>query len=318
MTNFHTTPSGLTLVVASGGLACLAAIFAAGDGAQAAVSSNAIALAPHRAVYEIVLDRSRSGSGVRALKGRMVYELTGSVCEGYTQNMRFVTRTIGSKGRTTIADMRSSTWEEGLGKKFRFNSSQYQDEKLLERVRGDASRRGGNSSKTKVNLSQPKERKLQLNSPLYFPVQHSIALLRAAHAGKTVFQADLYDGTDSGDKIYATTTIIGPKLPQSADRKLPAVKHTENLRSMKVWPVSISYFIKKPGETEHKDTTPIYELAFRFYANGVSRRLFIDYGSFSVRGRLTSLTYYPVSSCRAAKTAAGRKDSISDIGDNNQ
>ena len=58
----------------------------------AAAARNAKVLAPHRAVYEITLDRSRGGSGVSDMSGRMVYELKGSECEGYTQTMRFVTR----------------------------------------------------------------------------------------------------------------------------------------------------------------------------------------------------------------------------------
>jgi len=274
---------------------------------EAAVHGNGVVLAPHRAVYEISLDRSGSSSGIRELKGRMVYELAGSACEGYTQNMRFVTRTVGPKGRTSIADMRSSTWEEGLGRRFRFNSSQYQDDKLIERVSGEADRnRKGGARQVSIELSKPKQRRLRLSSKIYFPVQHSIALLQAANAGKPLLQADLYDGTDKGDKVYATTTIIGPLLPQTADGKLPRVKNTQNLRGMKVWPVSISYFRKKRKNIK-EDTTPIYELAFRFYANGVSRRLFIDYGDFAVRGVLTKLTYYPASGCGAGgKTPAAK------------
>ncbi|MGI9404306.1 MAG: EipB family protein, partial [Hyphomicrobium sp.] len=40
-------------------------------------------IAPHRAVYEIRLDRASPGSGVADMTGRMVYEMSGSSCKGY-------------------------------------------------------------------------------------------------------------------------------------------------------------------------------------------------------------------------------------------
>ena len=95
-------------------------------------------MAPHRAIYEMSLATSRGGSGVTAVSGRMVYELTGSACEGYTQNMRFVTQMTNQGGTAMITDLRSSSWEEGNGKRFRFNSSQFRDEKATEITAGDA------------------------------------------------------------------------------------------------------------------------------------------------------------------------------------
>jgi hypothetical protein len=49
------------------------------DSARAA--GEDILMAPHRAVYEMSLATARGGTGVTAVTGRMVYELTGSVCE---------------------------------------------------------------------------------------------------------------------------------------------------------------------------------------------------------------------------------------------
>ena len=46
---------------------------------------------PPRRLRDVAGDGPRRHR-VTAVTGRMVYELTGSACEGYTQNMRFVTR----------------------------------------------------------------------------------------------------------------------------------------------------------------------------------------------------------------------------------
>ena len=49
-------------------------------------------LVPHRAVYDLSLDKASDRSGITGLSGRMVYEFNGSPCEGYTVKFRFVTQ----------------------------------------------------------------------------------------------------------------------------------------------------------------------------------------------------------------------------------
>src|SRR3990170_3439926 len=66
---------------------------------------------PHRAVYEITFDHATPGSGVADMSGRMVYEMTGSSCVEYAQNMRFVTRMTNQEGVAQINDLRTSSFE---------------------------------------------------------------------------------------------------------------------------------------------------------------------------------------------------------------
>jgi hypothetical protein len=264
--------------------------------ATAQPAQGSVALAPHRAVYEITLDQSRGGSGVSEMSGRMVYELTGSACEGYTQTMRFVTRITNQEGATSITDMRSTSWEDALAKSFRFSSSQYKDTKLSESTQGDASR-PASSSEGKVELVKPAKKQVPLGPNVHFPIQHSIALLEAARRGATIFQADLYDGSEKGEKVYATTAYIGKMHPPGHNKKLPQVANAAALDGLRSWPVSISYF--EQG-ADKKDAAPSYELAFLYFDNGVSRRLYIDYGDFAVRGALKTLTFLEPGRCDAS------------------
>lgn len=251
-------------------------------------------LAPHRAVYEILLADARGGSGVTELTGRMVYELTGSACQGYTQNMRFVTRMTNQEGATSLTDMRSSSWEDAVAKAFRFNSSQYKDTRLEESTDGDAARSvpGG---EVKVMITKPARKAMSLKADTFFPVQHSRALLTAAREGAQFFIADLYDGSEKGEKVYATASFIGKAKAAGYNRSLPEVKNGKSLDALKSWPISISYF-EEGSDT--KDAVPAYELAFLYFENGVSRRLFIDYGDFAVRGTLQSLDFLPPAKCK--------------------
>jgi hypothetical protein len=269
------------------------ALMAACISTPAAAAGDDILLAPHRAVYEMTLATTRGGSGVTAVSGRLVYELTGSACEGYTQNMRFVTQMTNQGGTSIITDLRSSSWEEGTGRRFRFNSSQLRNDKPTEATAGDAAR-ANTADDIKVELTKPAKKGLSLSARVYFPVQHSIALLQAAKAGKRSFRADLYDGSEKGEKVYDTVSMIGRLRRSGTNQQLPRVKNVEVLDGLEAWPVSIGYF--EPN-SDNTDALPVYELTFLFFENGVSRRMFIDYGEFAMRGELKEITFHAPSKC---------------------
>jgi hypothetical protein len=260
---------------------------------EVAAAPDGVALAPHRAIYELSLATTRGGSGVSSVAGRMAYDLTGSACEGYTQTMRFVTRMTNQSGNTVVTDLRSTTWEDARGKRFRFDSSQYRDEKATESTVGDAARIGA-SEEIKVELTKPTKKNISIPARAYFPVQHTIALLSAAKATKSSFRADLYDGSEKGEKVYDTVTAIGRVQAPGGNRHLPQVKNADRLDALKGWPVSIAYF--EPG-SGRQDALPVYELSFVMFENGVSRKLYIDYGEFALEGDLSEITFYPPSKC---------------------
>lgn len=249
-----------------------------------------IDLMPHRAVYDMSLADSKSGSGVSGIRGRMVFEFTGSACDGYTMNMRLVTQVTDRSGRASTTDLRSSSWEEGDGGLFRFNSTQYQNEAVKEVTRGSAARAPADR-RVKVTLKKPTPSELTLGGKILFPTQHSLAILTAAQSGRSMVQASVYDGSEKGAKVYATTAFIGKAMPPGTREDLERVKDDKVLDALPSWPISISYFDQHTPDS----TIPAYELNFRLYSNGISRKLLIDYGDFAVRGSLRSLeTFEPV------------------------
>ncbi len=259
--------------------------------AAPAIRGDQIALAPHRAIYDFTLARASAGSGVTDMSARMVYELTGSPCEGYTQSMRFVTRATTPDGGTSINDLRSSSWEEATGKTFRFNSSQLRDDQATEGTSGDAAR---NQDEIKIELAKPQKKKTAIAGTALFPIQHSRELLAAAQREESVFEADLYDGSEKGEKVYATTAVIGRLKPDDYNSKLPVVESSQKLSGLKSWPVSLSYF--EPGKGQ-ADAVPTYELAFLLFENGIVRNLTLDYGDFALKGDLKALTVHEAPKC---------------------
>jgi hypothetical protein len=207
--------------------------------------------------------------------------------------MRFVTEMTNQGGNAIVTDLRSSSWEDANGRRFRFSSTQLRNEKPTETTAGDAARTNS-ADDVKVELTKPAKKGLSLSARVHFPVQHSIALLEAAKASKTSFRADLYDGSEKGEKVYDTVSTIGRLRPAGTNRSLPRVANVEALDGLQAWPVSIGYFEPR---SDGVDAVPVYELTFLFFENGVSRELFIDYGEFAMRGELKQIVFTPANKC---------------------
>jgi hypothetical protein len=261
--------------------------------AQLAPAAKGVQLAAHRAVYDLTLDRTGAGSNVSDIRGQLTYDFSGSECQGYTLNTRLVTEIFDREGKPSITDIRSEAQEDAEGRRFRFNTSQYVNDKLSESTKGLAVRSNRSRDIVNVEIEKPKRGMLTLSGNVYFPTQHSLAILKAAAAGETRLQADIYDGSEKGTKIYETTTVIGAPLELAANAQLPVIKNSEALDSIRSWPVVVSYYDQSPK----KDGLPAYEVSFRMYANGVSRKLKLDYGTFSLNGELSAIEFSKMKPC---------------------
>ena len=259
-------------------------------------------LVPHRAVYEITLANKKAAVSVSDVRGRMVFEVTGSPCNGYTQNMRMITRITDERGKKTLSDIRSSTWENTNAGRFSFSSSQYFDQNLQETVSGSA-RRNAKKNNIQVQIKEPGAAALDLPGDVLFPTQHSLAILKAARARKNLLAVRIYDGSEQGRGFYQTYSFIGKQRPpakQSHSKSVLGKKLSRlGLSSLPSWPVAISYF---KGRGTKEDAFPSYELSFRLYPNGVSRDLLINYGDFSVKGSLDRIKYLRKGPCKRKKS----------------
>jgi EipB-like len=240
-------------------------------------------LAPHRAVYDLALDNASDRSGITGLSGRMVYEFNGSACEGYTVNFRFVTR-IDTDENTRVTDQQTTTFEDAAGETFSFVTKSFVDQNLDKEVRGTATRE---PSGLAVAIERPAVQSIDLK-PTQFPTQHLIELINKAEKGETFYETNLFDGSDDADKVMTTTVIIG-KREQAAksDPELPAL--AAGLDKDAYWPVDIAYFdeSKKGGEE-----LPEYRISFKMHENGLTRDLEMDYGDFSMKGKLVNLSLF--------------------------
>ena len=245
--------------------------------------------ASHRAVYDLSLIRSEGSKAPSSATGRIAFDFTGSVCEGYSQNFRQMTELQGSDGPQRISDMRSATFEDGDGKNFRFKVETDVDQKPVEMSNGSAARSqdGGLS----VNLSHPKITKLDVAKDVVFPTDHLRRIIEAAREGKHLLEIKVYDGSETGTKIFDTNTVIGKVITGAVD---DAARDVPDLATTKRWPVTISYF-----EEGKADSQPNYTLSFDLYDNGISRELKLDYGDFALLGHMVKLEILPSKPCKS-------------------
>jgi len=255
--------------------------------AQIAPPAPKAELAAHRAVYELTLDKTGPGSNVSDIRGQLTYDFSGSACQGYSLNTQLMTEIFDRDGKPSTTDIRSESQEDAEERHFRFNTSQYINNKLSETTKGSAARPARMRDTVVVDLEKPKRGSFSLTGNIFFPTQHSLAILKSALAGETRLQADIYDGSEKGTKLYETTTVIGAPLELAANSQLPVVKNSEVLDAIQSWPVVVSYY----EQGAKKDGLPAYEVSFRMYANGVGRKLKLDYGTFSLNGELSAIEF---------------------------
>ncbi|MGI9570284.1 MAG: EipB family protein, partial [Desulfobulbia bacterium] len=200
---------------------------------------------------------------------------------------------LDGRGMTTVSDLRSSTWESGEGKRFRFNSSQYLNQKLKEVTSGDAQREK-KKSVVDVKIQKPKRKSIKLPEKVLFPTEHSLAVLHAAEKGDKILQAPVYDGSENGQKLYRTTAFIGKPSQSRKHKGLDGLKNgSSELDVLTSWPITISYF----DQSDKTRTTPSYQIAFRLYSNGVSSDLKIEYDDFSMEGALKEIEFLKMPEC---------------------
>jgi len=279
---------------AHAGIACCAAIGGAALLILAArAETPAGELASHRAVYELTLDHSHgtSSTSTVAARGRILYDFSGSVCEGYKLEFRQVSVLDNGEGRETMSDLRSDTWEGGDGKSYHFKSQNFTNNRLVDSVDGEAVRQ---SDRIAITLTKPKGTTLGLEPAIVFPTEHVRKIIEAARAGKTILEFPVYDGSEKGEKIYNTLTVIGRAIAPTERVPTDAAAGQAALAGLLRWPVTVSYFDRasKPGEQ-----TPVYAITFELYENGISRALLLDYNDFAISGELKSLDIRDTKPC---------------------
>jgi hypothetical protein len=257
-------------------------LFAGVASLDARAQAPATTLASHRAVYDLTLSRTR-GKRMQSVRGRILYDFAGNACEGYALQFRQVSELDSGEGKVAVSDLRATTWEDAAAKRFRFHSQNSINERDIRTVDGAAERDAGGVA---VKLSKPAAKSFNLEPGVVFPTDHMRRIIEAAQQGLTLLELPVFDGSDDGEKVYNTLSVIGREIAPGARLPTDAAAGKDRLAGLKRWPVTVSYFDRSASGGEQM---PVYSIGFELYQNGISRALTLDYGDFVVAGVMSQL-----------------------------
>ncbi|MBB5047176.1 hypothetical protein HNR60_001928 [Rhodopseudomonas rhenobacensis] len=276
-------------------VAIAVAVLPAGFGGSAAQAGAPPAFLAHQALYELSLLKARGNASVNSVRGRILYNFSGSACEGYSSDFRQVSELDSGEGKNTLSDLRSTSWEDGEGKSYRFKIDTKMNDGDPSSVDGIAERNGDHVT---VKLKKPAAKTFNLDGSTVFPTEQIHRIIAAARDGKSVLELSVYDGSDNGEKVYNTLTVIGQPIP--GDRAVASPDPSTSAHAMKSltrWPVTVSYYDRE-AKANAGEQTPVYAMSFELYENGVSRALVLDYNDFVIAGALGKFDVKDTKPCK--------------------
>jgi hypothetical protein len=276
-------------------LAIAAIAVGAGVIADRANAATSGAFLPHQALYELNLLKSRGSNAINSARGRILYNFSGSACEGYTSEFRQVSELDSGEGNVTLSDLRSTSWEDGAGKSYRFKIDARTNDADSNPVDGIAERTGDHIT---VKLKEPVAKTFTIDGATVFPTEQIQRIIAAAKDGKSLLELTVYDGSDNGEKVYNTLSVIGaPITPDKAVNSPDPATSSEQMKSLTRWPVTVSYYDHDAKPTEGEQT-PVYAMSLELYENGVSRALVLDYNDFVISGAMGKFDVKDTKPCK--------------------
>ena len=113
-----------------------------------------------------------------------------------------------------------------------------------------------------------------------------------------MLELTVYDGSDNGEKVYNTLSVIGQPISGDTGRHRPIHRPpTTQMKSLTRWPVTVSYY-DRDAKAKDGEQTPVYAMSFELFENGVSRALVLDYNDFVISGAMGKFDVKDAKPCK--------------------
>jgi hypothetical protein len=187
-----------------------------------------------------------------------------------------------------------STFEPFDGSRFNFVAQRKRDGEIFEELRGDA--QIGDEGAGSIHFRMPADVSYDLPAGSLFPMRHTLAVLENIRAGKTFFNATIFDGSDQ-DGPVEINAFIGGKEMDGVDGIAEGDKIDKSLLDTKAHDVRLAFF-----PLSKQEAGADYEMSLIFHDNGIISDMSVDYQDFSVTQKLTALeTKAVIDVCRDDK-----------------
>ena len=243
---------------------------------------TARALASHRGIYSLTLDRARENATIVDVSGAMLFEIIDA-CESWASRQRFTMTLRDREGTELETGSDYATLESMDGRTLRFSLTHMTQGAIKSRVAGQAELTPDGSGVARY--SEPEVKELPIPPGTLLPNTHTLAALNAARAGQRLLVAPIFDGT-TADGAQQTTTVLSP---WQGPQPVPEAPSLSTLGSSRM---RIAFF-EPDGEQAGGARTPSYEVSLRYFENGVADDMIMDFGDFTVRAKLMKLEDAP-------------------------
>lgn len=242
---------------------------------------GAEAMAAHRAAYRLRLAAVRPDGQIGQAEGTMIFEVRDA-CEGWTTRQQLALTVVDRTGQELQTASDYSTWESKDGRRLRFTMTQSSQGAISQRVSGEAELNGDRGGT--VRYEQPSTAQMTLPPGTILPMAHTIRSLNTARAGQQrMLVLPLFDGT-SAEGAQDSTTILSPWTEARPNSRFPLLSTQASAR------MNIAFFSR---EASAGAGTPDYQVALRYYANGIADDMTMDFGDFTLQGELEQLEALP-------------------------
>ena len=242
-------------------------------------------MAAHRAAYNLTLDRTRDNSDIARARGVMLYEVVDA-CDGWATRQRFTLVLTDRDGQVVESASDYSTYETKDGRRIRFSLTQTSQGAVSQRVSGEAEVSPDGSGRARYEDPEQKEEALPPGTLL--PMLHTIRSLAAARTGSRMLVSPLFDGTSPDGAQDTTTVISGWQAAPQSNARFPALATLGSAR------MRVAFFDRgNDAKSGGGASAPDYEVGLRYFENGVADELKMEFGDFSVNGRMEELAILP-------------------------
>lgn len=250
-----------------------------------ATPAASVEVVSHRAIYDLRLARSNEMSGIVDMSGTMSFEWSDA-CDGWTVSQRSLMSFVYRSGEQLDVAWTLVSWEAKDSLRYRFFVRKLENGELTSELRGDA-RLDGAGKGGVAQYRLPEEKTVTLPPGTLFPTAHSLQLLREIEAGRRVFWAEVFDGSDEEGLFGVNAAIGGRRGVPDVAPKWPL------LAAGPSWHIDLAFY-SMAGQA----AAPEHEQHLRLHANGIVDELTLDYGDFSIAATMRDLQKLNTPPCR--------------------
>ena len=235
----------------------------------------------HKAYYDLEFITNETPSVVDGGSGKSSF-LIEKQCKGWSLKETFaITFNLNNKDNSNNYSIFSS-FEDFTAKNFSF---EHLDKNNFEKEMFYSGYVQKNKNILDGIIIDKINEKISFNDDILFPTEHLEILLKNAKKNINFHTAKVFFGSDRDNLVKIVSAFIGKKINTTVSIK-------NDLLKKDVWPIQLSFY-----DFDQKNPDPKSKVIVNVDESGIAHSYIVDYGSYQMKGELTSIEKVNKSKC---------------------